>query len=393
MFNIKKTVTDLFGLVGFEQTKDANIPALDADLLTSRSGKVFTKGTHELVSLENLYLTAPDFSRYDTALTKETLFSDHLKDMASTAITNVLHGVVNKKKLHELTKDTLTQTNLFEGVGRLSDKIIKQGRFLGFLLETKEGRLGVLPIIRKIMLQVSEQNPNLNFYIYHPEQSTPLATIPAGSWAVSNSFNTVKVNQLENTLLDTAFESYDKLIVGYYEDDLTGQAINKEWQCNKAPCGGCNPANKTMYWAWANNIHLHPFEVQAEDLDTVAQTQFSATAMQFKYNTNWGMNLEIAINCDLSEFIIQNQNSLIDAISLQFAVQGLEQLLYNTRENKVSEQTRSLALTGLNGTEGSPGLYKKADQAIENLSFDFSNFNSPCLPCNNKSGVKIKSVF
>ncbi len=393
MFNIKKTVSSLAGLVGFEQRKDLAIPALDDALLISRSGKLFNKGVHELVNLENIFLTCPDFSRYNTTQTEGELFNEHLSGMVDSAITNVLHGLVNKKKLYTLTKDTLTQTKLYDGVGRLADKIIAHNRFVGFQIETKEGRLGVLPIIRRIMIQVTDQNPNLKFYIYHPEQAEPLMVVNAGSLTPQNGFSAVNVLMLENILMDTAFTSYDKLIVGYYEEDLTGQAVNKDTDLSKAPCGSCNRTNNLMYWSWANNIAIHPFEVASDDIDSTGRTQFRSTDMQFKYTTNWGLNLEIAINCEISEFLIQNQNSLAAPVADQFAVLALEQIMNSTRENSVSEKTKQLAYTALDGGENSPGMYKKLDQALENLSFDFSGFDSPCLPCNTKTGVKYTSVF
>jgi hypothetical protein len=43
-------------------------------------------------------------------------------------------------------------------------------------------------------------------------------------------------------------------------------------------------------------------------------------------------------------------------------------------------------------SNGQPSVYSELQQAYKAVSFDFSNFQSPCLPCENRPGV-ITSVI
>jgi hypothetical protein len=111
-------------------------------------------------------------------------------------------------------------------------------------------------------------------------------------------------------------------------------------------------------------------------------------------DSNFGINLQFSIQCDISNWLCQNTNVFAGALMQQVTVELLNQMAFSLRSNTLKERAAQLAASALDNQEGGQhGEAKKLTQAIAAMSFDLSRVNSICLPCDTRNTVKMSSVW
>lgn len=442
MFRETDIVDCLLPVVGWRQNSNPEYIELPPSLLVSETGKKF-QDEHPLVNIENLDQASKNYDRfvypdwveattyYKTQKVKgsndliyESLadanqgndptgsdewlavdpFAQAIEAITRSSISKVVTRMFTEKKLNEVTKTLIENVLLFDGVGSLLNKEIKQSRFVGLQIVLSENRdLGT--VIRRLGTQFSEANPDFKLYIFHSSQETPIYIVDL-DLTKTNSFewSRILVDAKELTLRYNADEYAPGglFFIGYYEDDLVGMAINRQYNFADAPsCSTCNKSH--AYWSkWSQYMEVAPFFIASEDLEGILPADDEADGIpklwdinknQYQYTNNYGLNLDLMVRCDTTEFLCRERVVFADVISKQVAVDVLNLLAYSTRNNVISKETRELAIFALgNKDNGTPGLEKQLDLAMKAVSFEFSNLNSACLPCNDKYGSNWKTI-
>ena len=425
----------LFGLAGWRQNQNPDYPTLSPGLTTTVSG-LYYQDAHPLVSVENLDQALKNYDEYNYDAYAEhgayavgdrvryagdakvyearviiadaplalvagdweevELFSQKVEALTRAAINKVADSMFTQKKLDEVTKTIFESVPLFGGVGDLMNKEVKQGRFVGLRLTLRNAKdLAVL--INRIGTQFSLANPSFKLYIWSSSQSDPVQVIDmaltrgnAFQWSAQSP--AIALRYLSEQLVPGAV-----YYIGYYEDDLVGQAINKGYNFAALPCGSCNN-DLALYNTWSQTVQVTPFYVSAAYLvdrlpgDPGGPLLWDYGVEQFTYNNNYGLNLDLSTVCDVTDFLCRSSRVFTSAIVLQVAADVLTELAYSTRNNVVAKEIRDLAESALQDRENKIGIYTKLDNAIKALSFDFSNLSENCLPCNNKNGLSWGTV-
>ena len=97
---------------------------------------------------------------------------------------------------------------------------------------------------------------------------------------------------------------------------------------------------------------------------------------------NWNFN--ISVNCDLSQFFIDNRQNLKQAIGTYVAYRILSDYVYTSEVSGIEQTVKDNAFEVLNGNTATKmeTFERKMNRAIESVNFDTGNVNkSPCLPC------------
>ncbi len=180
--------------------------------------------------------------------------------------------------------------------------------------------------------------------------------------------------------------------IGYYQDDVTGQALQKDFNW-KNFCGGCNGRSAVKIW----NTRLDFMIVQpiyVPNSQFVVEEMFDYRNVNYTPDNNYGMNFATTISCDLSEYFIENKIIFVDAIGKQVAVDILNDIKHSNRANRIVEVSRNMIIRDLEGDKetNEKGLVLSLEVAIKAIDFDFSKIDSPCLPDNKKYGITVKSV-
>ena len=427
MIRIADIQDKMLHLVGWKQSYDLSDIMLSSNLTQTESGMYFQQ-IHPLLTLDNLRSIAPDFQnfnwqvhdvnkayksgevvRVDDSLYKaiqdvpaetDTLdseywtetnpFSEWLEEKTKASIVKLVNKFINMKLADKATKSLIENKILFDGTGRLTNKIENRNKLVGFEIDTVRSK-GVTVKIDKIGLQMTEPG-SYTLYIFHSSNPEPIYTL---------TFEKTKANSLEwfkpkdDILLPYESANTDaggSWYLVYKQSELpeNAQAIYKDRDWSTGPCKACSRSEFLAYQAWSRYIEIHPFYISEDE-------EFDPEIMNFTYDKNYGINLEVSAYCDLTDFIIKQRTMFQDVLSKQVAIDFLREFAYNpnVRTNRHSINASKLdILTELDGDANSmrqSGLSYELDIALKALSISTQGLDRVCLPCVN-NGIKYRSI-
>ena len=427
MIRIADIQDKMLHLVGWKQSYDLSDIMLSSNLTQTESGMYFQQ-IHPLLTLDNLRSIAPDFQNYnwqvhdankayksgevvrvDDSLykalqdvpaetdildseywTETNPFSEWLEEKTKASIVKLVNKFINVKLADKATKSLIENKILFDGTGRLTNKIENRNKLVGFEIDTVRSK-GVTVKIDKIGLQMTEPG-SYTLYIFHSSNPEPIYTL---------TFEKTKANSLEwfkpkdDILLPYESANTDaggSWYLVYKQSELpeNAQAIYKDRDWSTGPCKACSRSEFLAYQAWSRYIEVHPFYISEDE-------EFDPEIMNFIYDKNYGINLEVSAYCDLTDFIIKQRAMFQDVLSKQVAIDFLREFAYNpnVRTNRHSINASKLdILVELDGDSNSmrqSGLSYELDIALKALSISTQGLDRVCLPCVN-NGIKYRSI-
>lgn len=449
MLRAKYIQDSLLGLVGWKQTDDANPDLLlSSNLLGSESG-LYYQQAHPLLTLNNMASIAPDFSdyskpEYDTAATylkdqivkvsttvdetttvqyfkaienvptnmkpgvaegwpnywiETSPFSEWLEDKTRSTIYKAIYRYLNEKQNKGTYKNLLEDRILFDVTTRISDKITNTESLVGFEILPARAK-GVTIKINKIGLHFSMPG-TYKVYIMHSSRQMPVYTL---------TFTKTQANTCEWFKTDGLYlpyiESEDGTVAGswyicYLQSELPAQsqAINRSYDWSGMTCRTCNRRDYEAYLAWSKYMEINPFRVNGNDLsiEDKSLALWDAEDMQYFTDKTWGLNLDVTVGCDLTDFIVDQRWLFQDVLMKQMAVDALREFVYNpnVRTNRHSVNAgRTEILYEIDGDSSSmreSGLAYELKQAFGAVKLATSGINRVCLPCCNH-GLRYKPI-
>ena len=438
----------LLHLIGWEQNYDTSDLKISDALTVSESGLYFQQ-IHPLLTLQNMSCIAPDFKNitfpeYNSekeyskgnvvdyqgtqykALQKaqgkqpdieseywvETnLFSEWLESKTKTSIQKAIARYCNEKTVEGTNKPLCESRTLFDGTGRLVDTVKNKKNLVGFEIVPIRAK-GVTTKINKIGLQFTEPG-EYTLYLMHSSMDAPVKII---------KLNKIRKNSIEWFSLNDVYLPYQSedndaggsWYLCYFQSELPegSQAIRKDKDWSKEPCNSCSRREYLTWMAWSKYIEVHPFFVNEElingmqdDFNDDFNNDFSKQPIhlwdvennQYTYDNNYGLNLEITINCDITDFIIEQRMLFQDIIAKQVAVDMLREFAYNAnvRTNRHSINASRLdILYEVDGDSSSmkkSGLSYQLDMAFKAIKLSTEGIDRVGLPCKN-NGIKYRTV-
>lgn len=436
MINPIVITSGLSGLIGFRAAVDKSLPKIDADLQASESG-IIVNDVHPLVSVENIHaciensgvIEYPDAWAVGTTYTLDekvikvidtekviyksladgnvgndpeispdewesegTVFNQYLRNKLSQGAVKLANVIYLQKNLADNSKSILGDVMLYTGAGNITNTITKRGRFVGFKLYIKGSDLAVT--LSKVGMQFNTLNPEFKLYIYHNSQLEPISEITIAH-TKQYSFEWKSITKQILSFLDDDINAGGHFSIGYYEDDLLGEAIERKTTYDfNGHCGSCQAENFNNWKKWSKHVSIQPFYVDAANLNE-DHTYWDEEKEIVLDEQNWGLNFIMSVGCDVTPFLIRNKGSLAQVYATQIAVSILEDMAMSTRDNQKMLKVQQLANYALNMKENySPGMYKQLEKEIKALNFNISGLNPQCLPCKNSGySVKTGSVF
>lgn len=427
MIRIADIQDKMLHLVGWKQSYDLSDIMLSSNITQTESGMYFQQ-IHPLLTLDNLRSIAPDFQNFNWQVhdankvyksgevvrvddflykaiqdvpaetdildseywTETNPFSEWLEEKTKASIVKLVNKFINMKLADKATKSLIENKILFDGTGRLTNKIENRNKLVGFEIDTVRSK-GVTVKIDKIGLQMTEPG-SYTLYIFHSSNPEPIYTL---------TFEKTKANSLEwfkpkdDILLPYESANTDaggSWYLVYKQSELpeNAQAIYKDRDWSTGPCKACSRSEFLAYQAWSRYIEVHPFYISEDE-------EFDPETMNFTYDKNYGINLEVSAYCDLTDFIIKQRAMFQDVLSKQVAIDFLREFAYNpnVRTNRHSINASKLdILVELDGDSNSmrqSGLSYELDIALKALSISTQGLDRVCLPCVN-NGIKYRSI-
>lgn len=436
----------LLHLIGWEQNYDTSDLKISDALTVSESGLYFQQ-IHPLLTLKNLSCIAPDFKNIEYAeyspekpyskgniikyngTTYKALqksvgrqpdieseywvetnpFSEWLENKTKASIQKAISRYCNEKIAQGTYKTLCESRTLFDGTGRLVDVVKNKKNLVGFEIVPVRAK-GVTTKINKIGLQFTEPG-DYTLYLMHSSMDAPVKVI---------KLNKVRKNSIEWFSVEDVYLPYQSddndaggsWYLCYFQSELPegSQAIRKDKDWSKEPCGSCSRRELLAWMAWSKYIEIHPFFVNEELIEAINFNEdfnndfakqpihlWDVDNNQYTYNNNYGLNLEVTISCDITDFIIEQRVMFQDIIAKQVAIDMLKEFAYNAnvRTNRHSINASRLdILYELDGDSSSmkkSGLNYQLDLAFKAINISTQGIDRVCLPCKN-NGIKYRTV-
>ena len=381
MFNIADLKTALSGYIGFRSGVVATA-SISTVLSSSVSGQ-YWDDFHPLLHTDDLWYLYP----------KTANFSTWLGERVDSSIAKLFNRLQTNKKLSGSTKSIFDNLQLFTGVGKITDQITKSSRLVGLAI-TPRMINNIRVVINQIGLQLTHAQTGLTVYLWH---SSRAATVDSQVLvtAETNYFDWHSLGfNLDYVNFGNDIDAGGTYYIGYYESELTGNAIRKTYDFYSGPCIGCPGTgdNRTRFNLWSKYLDVMPFSIPNGRLSGTNIP--SVEDMEWDDTNNFGMNLSLTVKPDMTELVTNNLSVITYPLGLQFAVDILEWMLYNpaTRINTPQMNASQAAINfALNGDAQSRGIVKDLNDAIAGLAEDLSNI-SAALPKNKPSGISIGAL-
>lgn len=434
MYRLQDIQKALSKVVGWEQSYNP-AEAIDVDLTESESGLTF-QGAHPLLTLDNMRSIMPDNWGYQypewaegteykegdkvrhselvwiavqdnvgqeptaesTYWTAYNILSDFLRKLTNDGIAKTVQTFVQVKQLDKETRNLMERRTFFDGAGRIRATLQNNHKLVGFEIVPVRS-MGVTAKIEKIGLQMTGATGKVRMYLFHSSQIDPIRTFDLDFTVTNGGFQWFSLDGCFLPYISDSNNSGGSWYLCYNQDELPAgmEAINVSKDWSREPCGTCNRGSLETWRELTKYLQVSPFAVNAPEtfaeypeLWDVAQTMYTNTI-------NYGLNCEITVGCDLTDFIISQRQVFHTVIQRQVAVSALRMLAMNpnVRVNRnQSNATRTDILYELDGNTSGVrpgGLGYDLKKAYEALSIDTKGLDRICLSCNNR-GVKYRTV-
>ena len=170
--------------------------------------------------------------------------------------------------------------------------------------------------------------------------------------------------------------------------------VTKDW--SKEPCQTCLGGSLESWRELTKYLQISPFCIKSPAGYAGNPTMPDIGELAYTNTMNYGINLEISVGCDLSDFIISQRMVFANVIQRQVAVNVLRTIAMNpevrVNRNQVNV-TRDQILYEVDGiAQGRPsGLAYELQQSYKALEIDTQGLDRVCLKCNNH-GVKYRTA-
>lgn len=320
------------------------------------------------------------------------LFSEWLQTKTEASILKAVETYYSTQLADRTVKNLLESKVLFDGAGRLVDTVRNTNSIVGFEVVPVRSE-GVTLRIDKIGLQFN-QNGKVKIYVMHTSKPEPIRTIEA-DYTKNGGMQWVDTPDLYLPYISEDTDAGGSWFICYSQKELQEgmQAVQKNRDWSKEPCPSCSRTDYVNWQAWSKYLEIHPFKTPAPE----ALQMWDVGTNVYTYTTNYGLNLKVTMECDLTDILINQRRAFQNVIGLQMAADMIREFAYNPnfRINRMQQNfSRNELLYELDGDSTSMkkgGILYRLDKAMEALRIDTTGLNRICIPCRNE-GIRYRTT-
>lgn len=440
MIRINEICEALKNVCGWEQSYDP-AKAIDDNLTQTESGLYF-QGAHPLLTLDSMEAIMPDdwgiqYPVWDALTqwkqnkvvqygndtngnklfwkakadnvgeepTEDSLFwskynilSDFLERMTRNGIATAIQTFTQIKQLDKETRNLLERRTFFDGAGRIRATLQNNHKLVGFEIVPVRA-MGVTAKIEKIGLQMTGGTGVVRMYLFHSSHIDPIKTFDLNFTVTNGGFQWFPLTDCYLPYISDKNNAGGSWFLCYNQDELPAgmEAINVSKDWSREPCGTCNMGSVEVWRELTKYLQVTPFMYNAPETFAEYPELWDIAYTMYTRTQNYGLNCEITIGCDLTDFIISQRQIFQTVIQRQVAAIALRTLAMNpnVRVNRnQSNATRMDILYELDGNTSGVrpgGLGYDLKKSYEALQIDTQGLDRICLACNNR-GVRYRTV-
>lgn len=420
----------LLPVVGWEQSYN---PAeeIDSELTQSESGLTF-QGAHPLVTLDNMSAVMPDdwgfqypawsaqqqyaagvkvshATGYWIAVNPNAgsepeegnpdwkpynILSDFLRRLTLNGIHTAVQTFLQGKQIARETRSLVERRTFFDGAARLKSTIDNSHRIVGIEIVPVRA-MGVTTKIERIGLQMTGGTGAVKLYLFHSSQAEPVKTAVLNYTNTAGAFQWFTLEDFYLPYIGPDTDAGGAWFLCYSQDELPegmeALSVAKDWSAE--PCQTCLGGSIEGWKQITKYLQLSPFAVREPDWDG---RMFDIGRIAYTNTRNYGLNAEITIGCDLTDFIIEQRAQFASVIQQQVAVNALRTLAMNPDARVNRHQVNATRDAILYEVDGNPqgrasGLAYTLAQSYKALAIDTQRLDRICL-CENNHGVKYRTA-
>lgn len=431
MFISEEIKNGFLNYIGWRQSYDPD-NQISQSLTITDSGQYY-QDIHPLVTLNNLRAIAPDFYNVtypdwlvgttyrigdkvtDTADNKTYRakrdnigavpnpspndwdyfdpFSEWLENKTKASSLNLIQNVYAQKIANKTAKNIFEQKALFDRAGNINDIITNASQIVGFEIVPIRTK-GATVKIDRIGLQFSAIG-DVKVYIMHTSRNIPLYELTYTRTRAKGMEWFTPDTDIYLPYVSNDVDAGGSYYIVYRQDELplNSEAINKNRDWSKKPCTSCNNYDIEAYNLFSKYLEIHPFRVS----DSVGSLElWDIENNLYTYDKNYGINIQLTVECDVTQIILENKRTFQTALGLQMAYDVINELAYNpndTVNRKNQMMTKNELLYELNGNadDNKNSISYKLYKAIKAISVDMSKMSRACFKCSN-GGIKYRTV-
>ena len=432
MIRIADIQNALLPLVGWHQDYDPQ-HQIDETLTQSESG-LYYQDAHPLMTLQNVRSIMPDGFKFqyqeweadvpyskgdkrsyngvvykakddnvneqpDTSDKWEVfdIVSDFIKEQTLSGIALMVQTFLQVKGLLRESKSLLERRTFFDGAGRLTNYQQSQGKLVGFEI-TPVRSMGVTAKIERIGLQMTGATGTVRVYLFHSSQVDPIYYQDMEFTKENGGFQWFDMTDWYMPYISDKNNSGGAWYLVYNQNDLPDGmlAINATKDWSREPCMTCNAGSVEAWRELTKYLRISPFKVGA--LETFAQypEMWDIEDNIYTNTANYGLNVEVSVACDLSQFIIDQRGMFATVLQRQVTATMLRMMAMNPNvrtnrnQSNVSQQGILYELDG-NPQGRATGIGYELKKAYEALDLDTRDIDRICLTCR-PIGVRYRTV-
>ena len=318
MFKATKIATGLLGIVGFRQPYNPAYAVLDADNIVSDSGLYVNDNPYAKVEFIKDNQDYKDITDED--------FNILLKNMQESSIISVCNQVFNEF-------DFIDRNVLYKNASNKTEVESLPNGFVGYKIEVSSAKNTAFNINRVIL--EFDGTGTFDLLLFNTGKKEALQT---------KTITITTDNQVEelNWVLDNSETTYKgDYYIGYVTDGITVNPFKRQW----------NNANVMSSF---KELCVEKVLVNGHTSNEL----FDLTLID-GLSQEIGLNLDISVYDDYTDFILNNKMLFAKAISLEFTIRCLQMYVSSIRSNANERKSQELyqkIMIEIEGTKGSDSL-------------------------------------
>lgn len=325
------------------------------------------------------------------------IMSDYLTIQTKAGIAQVVQTFLQMKGLLRETKDLLERRTFFDGSGRLANTQANQGKLVGMEINPVRA-MGVTAKIERIGLQMTGAKGKVRVYLFHSSQRDPIKSIDLDITKGDGSFQWFSVKDWFMPYISDGNNSGGSWYLVYNQNDLPDgmTAINATKDWSREPCMTCNPGSVAAWRELTKYLLISPFKTHAYETFEQYPELWDIEDNIYTNTCNYGINVEVSVGCDLTDFIIEQRAMFATVIQRQVAAMLLRTMAMNPdvrvnrNQSNVSQQSILYELDG-NPQGRETGLGYELKKGYEALELNTRGIDRICLTCR-PVGVRYRTV-
>lgn len=372
------------------------------------SGGKFYRSLQDNNTNHDPWHTAEGYWEEFTPASKDELFTitwavnmnlqNALRRYMEDGIATMVNRFIADKQLTKETRSLLERRTFFDGAARLQATIAPTGKLCGFEIIPVRS-MGVTTKIERIGLQMVGNTGSVTLYLFHSSQVAPMRMMTFNYTNTSGGFQWfVPAEDLYLPYIGSGNDSGGAWLLCYNQNDLPVRMralnVSKDW--SKEPCATCSGYSLESWREITKYLQVSPFCTDAPEGFAQDPQMPDIGELGYTNTMNYGMNVEVSVQCDLTDFIVSQRSIFAPVLQKQVAANILRTLAMNP-DVRVNRNQANVTRDGmLYELDGNPqgragGLVYELERLYKALSLDTRGLDRICLQCNN-GGVRYRSV-